>query len=933
MAEFVAYVASTSLYSDNSSVTFHPNTNFLYSKETRKKIPMEIVVLPCKSIPTIPTPSKHESLAEFSPKHYKPLINFNNTHLRLPSKLNSRITDTQLNYLCYKHRLNEAIDVLDSIAQYGFKVKPNTFARLLQTCIDMKSINLGREFHKRIDLVNVEPFIETKLVSMYAKCGSLEDARKVFDEMRERNLFTWSAMVGACLREERWREVVDLFCSMMEDGVVPDNFLLPKILKACGNCGDVEACKLIHSMAIRCGMNHEIRVSNSVLAAYSKCRMLGSARRFFENMEGKDIVSWNSVITTYCNKGDVGEAQKLFELMLKEGFEPDLRTWNIMIASYNQLGSCDIALEMMKEMKCFGITPDVFTWTSMISGLAQNNRTIEALELFRQMLLEGAEPNGVTLTSAISASASLKDLYKGKELHSIAFKTGFADSVLVGNSLIDIYSKCRELEAAWLVFDSVLEKDVYTWNSMIGGYCQAGYCGNAHDLFMKMQESDVLPNVVTWNAMISGYMQKGAEDQARSLFDIMEKDGKVKRNTASWNALIAGYLQNGQKNKALEIFRQMQSLNVKPNSVTLLTILPALANLVSAKKVREIHGCVMRRNLESELSVANSLIDTYAKSGNLVYSKAVFDEMPTKDIVTWNTLIAGFVLHGRPFDALNLFDKMREMSVKPSRGTFARIISAYGLAKMVDEGKRIFSSMIEEYQILPCLDHCAAMVNLYGRSGRFEEAIAFIEDMLIKPNFSVWVALLTACRIHGNFKLAALAGERLLELQPKDTVLQQLVSELHALCGTSKDSLEVKKPERRRENKENLGQSWIEVKNRVYTFVSGGKCHPNAELAYSRIRSIREKFKGFNSCRMFCFEEEESEEICVHSEKLAFAFSLAKSPQASKTIRIVKNLRMCTDCHFTAKVISKAYGCDVYVSDSSCLHHFRDGHCSCGDYW
>ncbi|KAM7514110.1 hypothetical protein LguiA_003693 [Lonicera macranthoides] len=895
---------------------------------------MEIVVLPCKSIPPITTPSKHESLAEFSPKHYKPSVNFSNNHLKLSSKPNSIITDTHLNHLCYKHRLNEAIVVLDSIAQYGFKVKPNTFARLIQTCIDMKSINLGREFHKRIDLVNVTPFIEAKLVSMYAKCGSLEDARKVFDEIRERNLFTWSAMVGACSRDERWREVVDLFFSMMEDGVVPDNFLFPKILKACGNCGDVEACKLIHSMVIRCGMKHEIRVNNSVLGAYSKCRMLDSARRFFENMEWKDDVSWNSVITAYCNKGDVGEAQRFFELMLKEGIEPGLRTWNIMIACYNQLGSCDIAMEMMKEMKSFGITPDVFTWTSMISGLAQNNRRIEALELFRRMLLEGTKPNGVTLTSAISACASLKDLYKGKELHSIAFKTGCADSVLVGNSLIDIYSKCGELEAAQLVFDSVLEKDFYTWNSMIGGYCQAGYCGKAHDLFMKMQESGLLPNVVTWNAMITGYMQKGAEDQAMILFDIMEKDGKVKRDAASWNTLIAGYLQNGQKNKALEIFRQMQSLNVKPNSVTLLTILPSLANLVSAKKVQEIHGCVMRWYMESDLSVSNSLVDTYAKSGNLVYSKAVFDEMPTKDIVSWNILIGGFVLHGRPFDALHLFDKMREMAVEPSKGTFARIISAYGLAKMVDEGKRIFSSMIEEYQILPCLDHCAAMVNLYGRSGRFEEAIAFIEDMPIEPDFSVWVALLTACRIRGNFKLAALAGERLLELQPKDTVLHQLVSELHALCGIAKDSLEVKMPERWKENKENVGQSWIEVKNRVYTFVSGDQCHPNAELAYSRIRSIGEKFKGFDSFRMFCFDEEESEEICgVHSEKLAFAFSLTKSPHASKTIRIVKNLRMCTDCHFTAKVISKAYGCDVYVSDSSCLHHFRDGRCSCGDYW
>ncbi|XP_059634420.1 pentatricopeptide repeat-containing protein At1g19720 [Cornus florida] len=895
---------------------------------------MEVLFSPCNSRPPMATPFKQEKPFEFSSKPHKPRT-FNKTHQSLSIKNEPIITDSHLNHLCRIGKLSEAIHALDSIAQRGSKVRPNTFTRLIQSCIDTNSIHLGRKLHTHINLLGEsDPFVETKLLGMYAKCGSLGDARKVFDEMRERNLYTWSAMIGAFSREKRWREVVNLFFSMMEDNVVPDEFLFPKILEGCGNCGDVRTGRLIHSIVIRCGMSSETRVNNSLLAVYAKCGNLSLARTFFENMEGKDTVSWNSIITGYCQKGEIGEARRLLDLMYEEGIEPSLVSWNILIMSYNQLGNCDIAIETMKEMESFGIAPDVFTWTSMISGFAQNNRRSQALELFRKMFLEGVEPNGITLMSAISVCASLKALSKGKELHSIAVKMGFSGDVLVGNSLIDMYSKCGgELEAARRVFDMVLEKDAYTWNSMIGGYCQAGYCGKAHDLFMKMHESDVPPNVITWNVMITGYMQNGDEERAMDLFQRMEKDG-VKRNTASWNSLIAGYLQNGHKNKALRIFRQMQSFRVRPNSVTILSVLPACANLVAAKKVKEIHGCIFRRSLESELSVANILIDAYAKSGNIVYSKTIFDKMSTKDIITWNTLIAGYVLHCCSYAALDLFDQMTKMGLKPTRGTFVSLISAYGLLGMVDEGKRIFSGMSEDYHILPGLEHCAAMIHLFGRSGRLEEAFKFIEGMAIEPDFSVWDALLTACRVHGNIRLAVHAVERLFELETGNALFQRLVLQTYELRGISDDYLNVRKPGIRNDSKESVGWSWIEIKNTVHTFVAGDKCKLNAETLYSWIRSVEGEIGGPYSHAGLCIEEEEWEEIDgVHSEKLAFAFAFTVSPQTSQTIRIVKNLRMCGDCHRMAKFISKTHGREIYVSDSKCLHHFKNGHCSCGDYW
>lgn len=806
---------------------------------------------------------------------------------------------------------------------------------LLQSCIDVNSIQLGRKLHERIDVVEkVNPFVETKLIGMYAKCGFLEDARKVFNEMRERNLYTWSAMIGACLRDQRWNEVVDLFVLMVRDGVLPDYFLFPKVLQACGHCCNLEATKLIHSMVVRCSLTSSIHVNNSILAVYAKCGKLKCARRFFEKMDDKDGVSWNSIISGYCQNGENEEARRLIDAMIKQGMEPGLVTWNILIASFNKSGQCDVAMELMKKMENCGITPDVYTWTSMVSGFAQNNRTNQAWDLWKKMLLSGVKPNGITIASAISTCTSLRSLNKGLEIYSFAIKMGLIDDVLVGNSLIDMFSKCGDLEAAEQVFSMISKKDVYTWNSMIGGYCQARYCGKAYELFMKMQESDVRPNAITYNVMITGYIHNGDADQALDLFQMMEQDGKVKRNTASWNSLVAGYAQLGEINKALRIFRQMQAFSVSPNSVTMLSILPACASLVAMKKVKEIHGSVFRRNLESEVPVTNSLIDTYAKSGNIEYSRIIFDRMSTKDIISWNSAISGYVLHGRPDVALDLFDQMKNLGLKPNRGTFASVLYAYSLAGMVNEGTQTLSSISEEYQIIPGLEHYSAMVDLYGRSGRLQEAMGFIEDMPIEPDSSVWAALLTACRIHGNLGLAIHAGERLLDLEPGNVLIQQLMLQAYALSGKPEDTSKL-----RRFGKENatikrsLGQCWMEVNNTVRTFIAGDKSKLCSKYVSSWLQDIAEKTKGPDFRCVLGVEEEEEGISMVHSEKLALAFALIGSPSVPKSIRIVKDLRMCEDCHRTAKYISVAFGCDIYLSYSKSLHHFSNGLCSCGDYW
>ncbi|GER57044.1 pentatricopeptide repeat-containing family protein [Striga asiatica] len=883
---------------------------------------MDTTVLPCKTIlpPKISEkPTKPKSLSK------------NSSH--------NPAGDARLKRLCNLGRLRDAIFSLDSC---GSTVRPSTLSYLIESCIDSNSLDLCHELHARIlNLVDrPDPFLQTKLVGMFAKCGSLGDAFAVFDVMRERNLYTWSAIIGACSRERMWGDVVDLFYWMMEEGSSsPDNFLFPKILQACGNRGDSETGRLIHGITVKRGISDDLRVNNSILAVYAKCRQLSCANRFFEKMEVKDKVSWNAIISGFCLAGRIDEARKLLESMRDEGFGPDAITWNLLITSCNHLGRCDLALSLMNEMENLNTRPDVYTWTSMISGLAQNNRTSEALKLFVEMLTAGFRPNSVTVMNALSACTSGKDFRRGNEVHSVAVKLGYGEDMLVGNSLIDMYSKSGKLESAKRVFDLMTEKDMYTWNSMIGGYCQAGYCGVAHYLFKKMQKSGFLPNVVTWNVMITGYIKNGDEDQAMDLFYEMEESGGIKRDTASWNALIAGYVDMGEKDKALRILRKMQYCGVKPNYITILSILPAFANLVCLKKLKEIHCFAVRSIWEYEIFVANALIDTYSKAGNIKYSKVIFYGMPIIDVITWNAMITGFVLHGFYNEAIELFERMRKMEYKPTRSTFVSVLSAYGLAKRVDEGRHIFSCMSEELEIVPCVDHYVAMVNLYGRSGKIDKAFDFVGGMPIEPNASIWSALLTLSLRHEKVQLAVYAAEKLLELEPDNGFVRTLVLRLYELHGISRDDLKVKKVgvNIRKNTPKIVGSSWVEDKNAIRTFVSGdpGRMAADHEYLLSWIGKVELNIQDLKYRDVFRVLDEEHEEVAgIHSEKLALAFALVECPPREfRTVRIVKNLRMCDRCHQFFKLVSKTYCCEIYVSDTRCLHRFEKGICSCGDYW
>eukprot|EP01018_Ginkgo_biloba_P003811 Gb_10356 [translate_table: standard] len=842
--------------------------------------------------------------------------------------------------LCSNGQLKDALDVLHAMVQKGISVRSDTYISLLQECATTGALVEGKEIHAQMLVNDTELNVSsyTKLINMYLTCRSFVLARQVFDKIPERNLSLWNTMIGAHARDRQYEEALALFSQMLMEGVKPDSYIITSVLPACANIGDVGQGKKVHACAIRNGVDSNVFVGNCLVDMYAKCGSIENARRVFDKICDRNVVSWNAIITAYAKKGFGDDALKLFH-----------------------------------EMKLAGFKPDVVSWTAVIAGFSQNGHWIDSLEHFRQMQLAGEKSNPITIASVLPACANLATLRYGKEIHDYTIRSGFISVVFVGNAVIDMYAKCGNVKDACLVFDKMFQRDVISWNAMIAGYAKNNYCKEALTLFHKMQLAGIKPNAITWNAiiagfshtgnghealkhfhwmqeagvksdvvtwtaMIAGFVQNGHGDEALKLFHQLKLSG-IKPDLVLWTAMIAGYAQNGYCDEALKLFRQMQLEGVKPDCVCITNILPACAQLALLQQGKEVHNYMIRNGFEFDVSGENALIDMYAKCGSIHDAHQVFDKMPLIDLVSWNAMIVGYAMHGLGKNSLALFSQMQEAGIKPDHITFTGVLSACCHAGLVDEGRQYFDSMDRDYQITPNLQHYACMVDLLGRAGCLDEAHNVVNKMPFVPDAYVLGSLLGSCRIHCNIDLGEHVAQRLFEVEPENAANYVLLSNMYAAAGRWDDVAKVRKLMKARGVKKIPGCSWTEVKNKVHVFLVGDKSHPKMKQIRMVLDNLMGQIKeaGYkpetNSVLHNMEEEEEKEKsLCGHSEKLAIAFGLISSCPGTP-IRIIKNLRVCSDCHTATKFISKTVSREITVRDASRFHHFKDGVCSCQDYW
>ena len=436
--------------------------------------------------------------------------------------------------------------------------------------------------------------------------------------------------------------------------------------------------------------------------------------------------------------------------------------------------------------------------------------------------------------------------------------------------------------------------------------------------------------------LIDAYAKCSDLDSAQYVFDEIPL-----RDVAAWNALIVGLAQGSKSNEALDLFFRMRAEGVKINEVSVLGALAACSQLGALRAGERVHACLKKMNLDMNVQVCNAVIDMYAKCGFADKGFGIFSTMTCgKSVVTWNTMIMAFGMNGNGFRALELFEEMGRTQIEMDSLTYLAVLCACNHAGLVEEGVKVFDEMSSARGGVSLnVKHYGSVVDLLGRAGRLDEAYRIINTMSVVPDVVLWQSLLGACKTYGNVEMAETASRKLVEMGSNSCGDFVLLSNVYAAQERWEDVGRVREAMKRRDVRKVPGFSYIEVGGLIHKFVNGDQSHPHWREIYAKLDEIGFRIKAFGYVAETSLvlhdigEEDKENALSHHSEKLAVAFGLISCSSEGIPIRVNKNLRICGDCHVAIKLISKIYGREIIVRDRARFHRFKDGFCSCRDYW
>ncbi|KAK6123022.1 hypothetical protein DH2020_043238 [Rehmannia glutinosa] len=573
---------------------------------------------------------------------------------------------------------------------------------------------------------------------------------------------------------------------------------------------------------------------------------------------------------------------------------------------------------------------DSVSWTALIVGYNQMGQFEVAFRLFLEMIKCRVVPTEYTLTNVLASCAAIEAL----DIALTVFGRIKLKNVSTTNAIISLHMQSGQVEHALAQFEVMKERDIISWNSMIAGYNQCGFDASALKMFSKMLMESKLKhdrytmasvlstcanleklelgnkfmlislelnlilqeqlgmhalismyskcggveiakniaqncgtltlNIIAFTTLLDGYIKLGKLNPARLIFDSLEDCDVV-----AWTTMIAGYAQNGHNNDTMELFRSMVKEGTVPDNYTLAAILNVSSNLASLNHGKQIHATALKLGEALSVSVSNALINMYARA-------------------------------------------------------------ACTHVGLVEKGRNYFKKMKDLHGIEPTSSHCACMIDLFGRAGLLGEAQDFIERMPIEPDVIAWGSLLASCKVHKNVELAVIAADRMLSIEPDNSGAYSALANVYSACGKWEEAAKIRKSMKDRKVKKEQGISWLQIKSEVHVFGADDALHPQREAIYQMIAKIWDEIKkmGFvpdTASVLHDLDQELKEQILKHhSEKLAIAFALMNTPDNS-TLRIMKNLRVCNDCHSAIKFISKLVNREIIVRDATRFHHFKNG--------
>ncbi|KVI01513.1 protein of unknown function DUF1771 [Cynara cardunculus var. scolymus] len=856
-----------------------------------------------------------------------------------------------------------------------------TFAPVLKLCLMSSYVWASECVHGYSAKIGLESevFISGALVNIYIKFEKIREARLMFDNMAEydRDAVLWNVMLKAYVKMGVQEEVCHFLSDFHRSEVVrPDVGSLQCVLGGFAEDDDRDRKykEQVHAYAMKLSLTDDdfskVVSWNKTISHHLQLGDHWTAIKCFLDMNRSNIKHDNVTLIVslaiVVALGDLKLGEQIHGMALKSAFDINVSISNSLINMYSKMGRLTSARGIFFDME----EMDVVSWNSMITSHVQSGLVEESVDLYIKLLRDDLRPDHFTLASVLRACSSLSaGLHLTQQIHAHAMKSGLDSDTFVSTALVDSYSRNGGTdEAEFLLLD---KKEFYlaSWNAMVFGFISSGNSHKAWELFTLMHTNGEKPDEITLGTMakacgflaslklgrqIHGYVLKLGFDPdlylSSSLLDMYIKCGDMvdahrvfqaipSPDNVAWTSMISGCVDNGDAECALLIYHKMRQSGVPPDEYTFATLIKASSCLTALEQGRQIHANAIKSNCGIDTYVSTSLIDFYAKCGNIEESYRLFKRTHVQNIVLWNAMLMGLAQYGHGKETLNLFNDLKSVgNMLPDGVTFIGVLSACSHSGLISEAYSYFQMMTKDYGIEPEIEHYSCLVDALGRAGRLQEAEKLITSMPFEASGSMYRALLGACRLQGDMETGKRVATKLLELEPFDSSAYVLLSNIYAASNQWTKVADARKTMMHKNVKKDPGFSWIDVKNKAHVFVVDDRSHPEGEIIYDKVEDLIKLIKedGYipdTDYVLLDVEEEEKERsLYYHSEKLAIAFGLISTP-SSTTIRVIKNLRVCGDCHNAIKHISKVCQREIVLRDANRFHRFYNGICSCGDYW
>ncbi|KVH99623.1 pentatricopeptide repeat-containing protein At1g43980, mitochondrial [Cynara cardunculus var. scolymus] len=600
------------------------------------------------------------------------------------------------------------------------------------------------------------------------------------------------------------------------------------LLNNCLSLESLFSLKLIHAQLIKLSLcNTNTFLGNRCLHLYSKFGTIEDAIRSFDDIRNKNVFSWNIYMRVFINFGDIKSARQLFDEMP----ERDVVSWNSIIAGYYSRGFDDCALDLFSKMQTTGVIPSEYTYSIVLSFV--------------------------------------QSVHHGKEIHCNMIRSGLDFSyVIIGNSLIDMYSKHGFVDYAFNVFLNMKELDVISWNSLIASCSKSGYKEMAYNHFRVMRTTNYLPDPFTISSVLTSCSTILDLRKGENIFSLSIKAGFLSNSIVSsaaidmfskcesinasirvfkeidiWdsavcNSMISSYANHRLEENAMQIFALSFNKNVRPTEFTLSSVISCAVVFLVVVQGTQLHSLVVKLGFEHDLVVASSLVEMYSKYGSTDAAKIIFDEMEVKDLISWNTMISGLACTGKTVKSLNLFEELLKTGRQPDEITLSAVLLACNRGQLIDRAMAIFYSMDKEYGVKPTDGHFTSIVEMMIQAGKLNESLKVIEAMPYGPNSYICALILTIYGIHGDLKFTERVAERLMKLEPMSSLPYLVLGKAYEVRGRWESLARVKKAMNDRNITKVMGCSWIGIKSRLFLFKENEVVHHGGEDVFSTLRLL-----------------------------------------------------------------------------------------------